>query len=69
MMVIAAMDYDKEHGQVVEQLIGEVELGVGAWLVPCEKEVELFHKDAHGHLKKAGHIVISSEFIPIPAGM
>ena len=65
-MTIAAMDYDKEHGQVVEQLIGEVEMGVGTWLVPGEKEIEVFRKDKHGHAKKAGHIVLNSEFIPIP---
>ena len=61
------MDYDKEHGQVMAHLIGEVELGVGTFLVPGEKEIEVFHKDKHGHPKKAGHIWLSSEFIPIPA--
>lgn len=65
-MKIAGMDYDKEHGQVTEALIGEVDLGVGEWLVPAEKEIEVFHLDKHGHKKKAGHIVLRSEFIPIP---
>ena len=66
-MTLAAMDYDKEHGQVVEQLIGEIEMGVGTWLVPGEKKIEVFRKDKHGHApKKVGHIVLNSEFIPIP---
>ncbi len=47
-MNLAGMDYDKEHGQVMAHLIGEVELGVGTFLVPGEKEIEVFHKDKHG---------------------
>ncbi len=58
------MDYDKEHGQVKEHLIGEAELNVSTFLVPGEKQVEVFHKDKHGHPKKAGYILLSSELIP-----
>lgn len=65
-MTISVMDHDKEHGQMVEVLVGEVEMGVGTWLVPGEKEIELFRKDKHGHAKKAGHLILTSEFIPIP---
>ncbi len=64
-MTIESIDYDKKHGQVTEQLIGFVELGVATFLVPCEQEIEVFH-DKHEHKKKAGHILIRSEFIPIP---
>ena len=52
---------------MVEVLVGEVEMGVGTWLVPGEKEIELFRKDKHGHAKKAGHLTLKSEWIPIPA--
>ncbi len=66
-MNIAAMDYEKQHGQLLAHLIGEVELGVGTFLVPAEKEIEVFHKDKHDRVCKAGHITFRSEFIPIPA--
>ena len=66
-MTIGVWDHDKEHGQMVEVLVGEVEMGVGTWLVPGEKEIELFRKDKHGHAKKAGHLTLKSEWIPIPA--
>ena len=47
-------------------MIGEIDIGVAAFAVPCEKDLELYHKNKHEKLEKAGHIHIRSEFIPIP---
>jgi hypothetical protein len=47
-MNIAGMDCVKERGQVVTKLIGEVELDVNTFLVPCNKSVIVFTKDNHG---------------------
>ena len=63
-MNIAGMDYDKKH---VAHLIGEIELSVGTFLVPGEKNIKVFHKDKLGNSNEAGHIVLRSEFIQTKA--
>lgn len=66
MMKIQGVDLEKEDGVPKATIVGEVDIGVAAFAAPCEKDVELFHPGKHGNLKKAGHIHIRSEFIPIP---
>ena len=64
MMRIWASQFFRWDGEDNWEYVGEVELDVGAWIVPCQKEVELFDKNDQGELKSAGHVFISSEFIP-----
>ncbi len=45
MMIIEAFLYTEYDHDEFSELIGRVELDVSAWIVPCQKAVELFDKN------------------------
>ncbi len=66
-MHIGGYDLTKDHDAIKANLIGEADIGVGTFLVPAKHDIEVFYTDKHGHHKSAGHITVTSEYIPIPA--